>query len=178
LDSARDLQTLAEDLLDLARTRMSPAPANVLCDVADAVDKAVRSGAGHAAEQRGLHLLIDVPRARVRGRLADLSRLFRNLLDNAVEHAPHGTEIRVHARQLDRLIEVSVEDQGPGIPAAMTARLFEPFFRGGEERSRSGAGLGLAIAREIAEKAGGALALDSANEPTRFLARLPLADAP
>lgn len=176
LEHAGALQTLAEDLLDLARTRLGPPPEGMQCDIKDAVDAAMRSGVQHAAAERKVAVAVDVPHAQVFGRKIDLSRLLRNLLDNAVEHAPPGTEVSVQAHRAADVLEVTVEDHGPGIPEAMRSRLFEPFFRGGEERVRSGAGLGLPIAREIAEHVGGSLALTSPERPTRFLVRLPLAD--
>ncbi len=175
LENARALQALAEDLLDLARTRMSAANEALSCDVAEAMQQALRTGVLRDAEDRGVRVVVDVPHVQVRGRIADVSRLFRNVLDNAVEHAPKGTEIIVGARRSPDAVDITIEDQGAGVGADVAAHLFEPFSRGGEERTRSGAGLGLAIARAIAEQAGGSLTLESARAPTRFLVHLPSA---
>jgi signal transduction histidine kinase len=81
----------------------------------------------------------------------------RNLVENAVAHAPCGSEVTVGV-QPDA---VTVTDRGPGVPAALRARIFERFWRG-PERVGNGAGLGLAIVREIMAAHGGTVAVDAA----------------
>jgi signal transduction histidine kinase len=78
-----------------------------------------------------------------------------NLLDNAIKYTPAGGNISIVSGSVPGGYEVSVTDSGPGIPAEMQSRIFERFFRVDRARSRSGvdggAGLGLSIARWIAE---------------------------
>jgi len=87
-----------------------------------------------------------------------LRRALRNLLDNAIKY---GKTARVSIRSTSTAVEIVVDDDGPGIPADALARVFEPFYRVEDSRSREtgGVGLGLAIARSIVEAHGGALTL-------------------
>nr|WP_240809290.1 DUF4153 domain-containing protein [Microbispora catharanthi] len=90
-----------------------------------------------------------------------LAQVLANLLDNAVRHSPPGGTVRVEARQAGPNLEISVTDDGPGIPAAERARVFERFSRldAGRAADAGGAGLGLAIAKEIVELHGGSIAV-------------------
>jgi signal transduction histidine kinase len=88
-----------------------------------------------------------------------LVRMLQNLLDNAVRYSPYGGVVRLALAVGARELRVEVQDGGPGIPAEAQPRVFDRFFRVDEARSRGGAGLGLAIARWIAEAHGGRLSL-------------------
>jgi len=88
-----------------------------------------------------------LPLLHVDGRL--IEQVLENLLDNASKYTPAGSEIRVSARVLTRQIEVSVEDNGPGLPGNDPEVLFEKFQRGAPEGAAGGIGLGLAICRTI-----------------------------
>ena len=113
-----------------------------------------------------------------------LGRLLLNLLDNAIEHSPEGETVRVTMAVRGEVVEIRVADRGAGVPAEARDRIFERFFRVDPSRSRkgaesgSGAGLGLAIGRRIAEMHGGRLEL--AGSPpgrTEFLLVLPAEEA-
>ena len=86
--------------------------------------------------------------------------MFSNLISNAVAHSKPGDEILIAANPQNGSVRFSVTDHGPGIPAEHQARLFERFFRvpGSDPR---GAGLGLAIAREIVAAHGGQIGVNS-----------------
>jgi len=99
-----------------------------------------------------------------------LRRLAENLLDNADRHARARVTVRV-AREGGR-VALSVEDDGPGVPAAMRERIFERFVRADDDER--GSGLGLAICREIARAHGGDVVLE---DRSRFVARLPVFEA-
>ncbi|MBE3015585.1 DUF4173 domain-containing protein [Microbispora sp. NEAU-D428] len=90
-----------------------------------------------------------------------LAQVLANLLDNAVRHSPSGGTVRVEARPAGANLEISVTDDGPGIPPAERARVFERFSRldAGRAADAGGAGLGLAIAKEIVELHGGSIAV-------------------
>jgi two-component system, OmpR family, sensor histidine kinase KdpD len=88
-----------------------------------------------------------LPLLRIDGRL--IEQVLENLLDNASKYTPAGSEIRISAQVLSRQVEVSVEDDGPGLAVADPEILFEKFQRGAPEGAVGGIGLGLAICRTI-----------------------------
>jgi two-component system sensor histidine kinase TctE len=115
-----------------------------------------------------------------------LSAVFSNLIDNAIRYSPRGTRVTVDAKETHVNVTVSVVDEGPGIPATLRERVFEPFFRASAEE---GSGLGLAIAKEIVRAHGGVVAIHDApggvgamvevvlareQEPRRPFARTPV----
>jgi signal transduction histidine kinase len=100
-----------------------------------------------------------------------------NLLTNAARYSPPGSRIAVEIRVADRYLELSVIDEGPGIPHHLQAEVFEKFSRLEEGRGPGGLGLGLYIARGIARAHGGDLLLTSeVGHGARFTLRLPLKD--
>jgi signal transduction histidine kinase/ABC-type multidrug transport system ATPase subunit len=108
-----------------------------------------------------------------------LEQVFVNLLENAVAHGAsrHGVDVRLRQGRASGTIEVEVADHGPGIPAALADRIFEPRVRASEV---AGAGLGLPIARGIVVAHGGTLVAVPARRGARFLVTLPCepVDAP
>ncbi len=177
LEDTNRLISLAEDLLVLARLNVSErGEPDARTSLQAVVREAVRASIGRGdARGQARQVEVRVEDAEVCGRTADLSRMVRNLLDNALAHAPEGTPVRVIGGPMKGepgQVLLAVEDQGPGVPKELRDRIFEPFFRGAEEREHSGAGLGLAIAREIARAQGGDLLLDQGAPTTRFVATL------
>jgi two-component system phosphate regulon sensor histidine kinase PhoR len=108
-----------------------------------------------------------------------LRQVISNLIDNAIKYGRIEGEVVISARALDsRRIEVSVKDDGPGIPAEACARIFERFFRGDKARSREqgGTGLGLAIVKHVVQAHGGEVRVESApGAGARFSFTLPAA---
>jgi signal transduction histidine kinase len=112
--------------------------------------------------------------------LGDAGRVLqigRALVSNALVHTPSGSRVIVRARSQGETASLTVEDDGPGIPAAHREAVFQRFYRG-EGGVASGSGLGLAIARELARLMGGDVVLESAHAPTVFALELPRAEAP
>lgn len=108
----------------------------------------------------------DFPEAP-RGDAAALRRALLNLLDNALKHTPSGGSVSCHAHPLDaRWWSIEVIDNGPGIPTHERARIFEPFYRIGDElrRTTPGTGLGLALVKRTAEAHGGRIEVSDAPE--------------
>jgi len=128
-----------------------------------------------AAERAGAKIAVTAPvHAPVRVRRAGLRRVLANLIDNAVKH---GSQVAVSLHQDEGLMEVAVEDDGPGIPEARREEAFRPFHRLDEGRNlqSGGSGLGLAIARDITRAHGGDIVLgESAMGGLKATVRLPV----
>jgi len=111
------------------------------------------------------------PEARCdRERVAQIMRI---LLDNALRHTPTGTHVAVRANRGNGAAGLTVADTGPGLPGAARNKVFERFYTGDATR---GAGLGLAIAHELAERMEGRLVLTSTRGKTAFTLKLPAED--
>ena len=104
-----------------------------------------------------------------------LERVFDNLLRNAINYSYHGTAIQVSLEKLHSSIVVTIKNRGQTIPPEKLNRIFEQFFRLDSSRSSTsgGAGLGLAIAKEIVELHGGTIRAESADESVAFTVTLP-----
>ena len=124
---------------------------------------------------RGIRIVEDYgdvpPTAFDRGRM---NQVFLNLIKNAAEAVGEGGQIAVATRRHDDSVEISVTDNGPGVPAAVRPRIFEPFFT--TKDVGLGTGLGLAICRRIVvEDHLGELELDdNYTEGARFVVRVPV----
>ncbi|MGH7677401.1 MAG: ATP-binding protein [Gemmatimonadaceae bacterium] len=185
-DAARRLTRIVDDIFLLARADAGHQvmhPGSV--DLDEVVIGAVRAVQPIATGRRVRIELADVVDARIHGDADLLGRVMLNLLDNAVKHAPAESAVQVRMRSgTNGIVEVAVVDSGPGIPAEFHQRVFERFFRLDTARARaepsatSGAGLGLAIARRIAEMHAGRVDLvSSAPGRTEFRVQLPVADS-
>jgi signal transduction histidine kinase len=167
------LAKLSTDLLDLSRV-----DAGQLTVVDEPVDLGgvVQMLAGelrHLATSTGreLHVAIEAD-VWCLGDDARILQIGRVLATNALTHTPEGTRVTLRARRVGARAELTVEDDGPGIPPSQREAVFARFYRvdGG---MASGSGLGLAIAREIARLMGGDVRLDSVSRPTIFTLDLP-----
>jgi len=181
-DDATRLWRIVEALLFLARSDVeAELPDLERLDLAAWAADHLRGWSGHerAADLRFEADDTDLPWARAHRPLLD--QLLDNLLENACKYSEPGTPIVVRARCEGSAVELSVEDRGYGIPAGDRPRVFDPFYRAESARrtGRAGVGLGLAVARRIAEKHGGMIAAESeAGRGSRFVLRLPRAPAP
>jgi signal transduction histidine kinase len=129
---------------------------------------------GARAELRGSRLELRTPGRPVIA-LADPERvrqIIRILLDNALTHTPEGTSVTVTVYSVSQRAELTVSDDGTGIPQRVHKRIFERFFTAD---SAGGSGLGLAIARELAQRMDGRIAISSSRRFTAFTLDLPLA---
>ncbi|HLY86676.1 MAG TPA: ATP-binding protein [Gaiellaceae bacterium] len=114
----------------------------------------------------------------IRGDRARLRQVLGNLIENAVKYSPEGGEVRVSAAAANGAVQIAVRDSGPGIPHDQRGRIFEKFGRVDVEGgSKPGTGLGLFIARSIAEAHGGSLEVSAGPEPGAvFTLTLPVGD--
>ena len=105
-----------------------------------------------------------------------LARVFDNVLRNAVNYSTPGGRVDIHARSVGRQAEITIRNEGLEIPEGELANIFEKFYRLDAARSSrtGGAGLGLAIAREIVESHGGTIRAESNGRLTSFVISLPL----
>jgi two-component system OmpR family sensor kinase len=188
-DEGRRLTRIVEDLFMLARADAGQRPLK-LCDfyldetAAECV-RAVRS----LAAKRGLALECEAAsELPFRGDEELVRRMLLNLLDNAIKYTPAGGRVFVKSEARGGEYVLTVTDTGVGIPPEMQSHVFERFYRVDKARSRaggddgavagSGAGLGLAIARFVAEAHGGRLELLRSDERgSIFVASLPAPDA-
>jgi signal transduction histidine kinase len=180
LDSSRHLVLLLNDLLDLARSdagqlRIEPAPTEPATLIGDAM-RAIRGQVEARGQELSSEIEPDLPKVE-----ADRDRIRQvmvNLLTNANEYCPEGASIRVRGRRSGDEVEISVTDDGPGIPRDQLDHIFERFTRGdaGITQRVGGTGLGLAISKSLVELHGGTIAAESTpGEGSSFSFRLPQA---
>jgi signal transduction histidine kinase len=169
-----EMEHLVRDLLFLAAADAGAPPSPA--DHVD-LDDVVLEEAARARSTTSLRIdTTAVSGAPVRANRAELQRLVRNLLDNALAHARSTVLLELHAG--DGVARLDVRDDGSGVPEAERERVFERFHRGDTARTRhtGGSGLGLPIARTLAERSGGTLELaDDPGVPpgAHFVLRLP-----
>lgn len=167
---------LVQRMLLLARLEQNAAPAEAECDLREMVEE-VATQLATTAEARGVRVRIETPaEAWVPLECDAALTLVSNLLLNALQHSPSGTEVRVQATTGPKEVALQVEDQGEGIRPEDQPHVFERFYRGDSSRARTtgGTGLGLAICKAIAESCGGSIAVTSTlGQGTRMEVKLP-----
>jgi two-component system, OmpR family, sensor kinase len=165
------LQKLSGNLLDLSRLDSGSVELHT-----EPVDLAelTRSIAGEfhpRLAEHGTELHLQVPEEGPNASCdrEKVAQIMRILLDNALRHTPEGTNVTVSAQRYNGAAELTVADSGPGLPAGARSKVFERFYTGDAAR---GAGLGLAIARELAEHMDGRMLLRT-DGGTAFTLELP-----
>ena len=171
------LSALVQDIIELSRLQGADVvtegrPVDLNQVIADAVDRN-----RFPAENKGIEIAVGGRVTRpVFGDPDLLVTALRNLIDNAVHYSPEGTRVGVGVRERDGMAQISVTDQGPGIPEDEQDRIFERFYRIDAARSRQtgGTGLGLSIVKHVISNHGGEVTVWS--QPGRgstFTVRLP-----
>lgn len=155
------LMQLINDLLNFSRyqnglQKLTLAP----CSIEDLLEQAQLRFA-EAAEAKGIALKVEVqgPLPRLQADQTQLDRVLDNLIDNALRHTARDGQIRLQARRHGERVIISVEDNGEGIAYGQQGRIFEPFVQVG--RKKGGAGLGLALCKEIVQLHGGRMGVYS-----------------
>lgn len=176
LTTTRRLKFLADDLLKVARTKAERTSSAVPISLASVLEEAT-SDVAELARGHGVVLpgnssapwcILDFN--------GDTRRLFRNLLENAVQNSPRGGTVAFAIALDGERVTVTVSDQGNGVDPSEREAIFDPFFRGKAVRWGEGSGLGLGIAREIARAHGGDITLAPVapgERGARFVVHLP-----
>jgi len=173
VDDLQELSLVEAGKLHLVRQPLAPA---------DLVDRAVEAFVPRA-EAKDVTLQVEVPEdlPLVDVDAQRIGQVLRNLLENGLIHTPAGGQVGVTGRLASggRWVEITVWDTGAGIAAIDLPHVFERFYRADRSRSRAtgGAGLGLAIARQLVEAHGGRIGVESeVGRATRFTFTLPVAE--
>lgn len=174
-ESAR-MGRMVEDLLTLSRFEGGYRPAMTEVDLTklllDAVDDARVSG-----RQDRWELSVPDQPVEVIGNARWLFQAVAAVLANAQAHTPPGTTVRVTLRRSGAMAEMSILDNGPGIPPDILPSVFERFVRTDDESrydGRIGVGLGLSVVHQIMQAHSGSVSADSSSVGTEFVLRLPL----
>jgi PAS domain S-box-containing protein len=174
------LTQIVDALLNVARLDTGDLQVNIApTDVRDVVGEAVQSAQDSAADRA--HVVVELPEEPLAAN-ADrekLRQVFQILLDNALKYSRDGGTVTVGVERKDDTVEVSVADQGIGIPQAEQEQIFRKFYRGVDADQRGGAGgtgLGLFIARGLVTAMGGRISVESREgEGSTFAVELPAA---
>lgn len=169
------LTQLINDLLNFSRYQSGQQKLErSVCALDELLERArTRHAEAAAGKQIDLQIELSKPLPRIQADIAQLDRVLDNLLDNAIRHTGKGGHIHLQARRHGERVIVSVEDSGEGIAYSQQGRIFEPFVQVG--RKKGGAGLGLALCKEIVQLHGGRMGVYSRPEHgTQFYMALPV----
>jgi len=175
---AQRMRTMVVNLLDMARLQRH--------DVAlqrgwQSIEELVGAALASMRDAMGAHHvqvldLSELPLVECDGVL--MERVLCNLLENAAKYTPAGTPVRIRGAVVGDEVQLSVEDEGPGVPAGQERRIFEKFTRGERESATTGVGLGLAVCEAIMQAHGGRIWVESAQPGARFTLALPRGNPP
>lgn len=178
-EQADRLARLVSDLLDLSRIRARNFALEPELNTAeDLIGAAVRQAQG-LLNGKSLRAMVDLDSPAIVGRFdfAHSLRILGNLIENAVRYSPVDQPVEVSARRDGESLVFTVADRGPGVPAADASRIFDSFYRAKNatpDAAGGHAGLGLSIARQLAELQGGSLTyLPRAGGGAMFVLTLP-----
>ena len=177
---ASRLTSLVQDIIQLSRLQSAEPIANAkLIDLSGVVAEAVERN-HFIAETKHVRIRVQAPKGiKVYGDHEMLSTAVKNLIENAVIYSEEGSQVGVGLRSVNGVAEISVADNGVGIPAEEQERIFERFYRIDASRSRQtgGTGLGLSIVKHVAMNHRGEIRLFSqAGLGSTFTLRMPEAD--
>jgi two-component system sensor histidine kinase SenX3 len=175
---AKRLTDLVQEIINLSRLQDSD-PLSVAREVSiNEIAQIAVDQCQTIAQARKIHISCgDFPDAIVLGDPEQISMAIHNLIENAINYSPENTKISVTSAVDSGIVQISVTDQGIGIPEADQARIFERFYRVDPARSREtgGTGLGLSIVKHVATNHGGEVKVwSSPNVGSTFALRLPI----
>jgi len=166
-EQMRRMGRLVSDLLFVERARGRQADTIVAAELIGEVVAELTP----RAERRDIKLVTLGTEGVVNAHREDVRRALTNVIENAIVHNRAGGSVRVASTSAEGMLEISVEDDGPGIDASQRQEIFRRFHRAGHG---DGSGLGLAIVKELMERMGGSVSVSSANGAgARFVLRIP-----
>jgi len=174
---AKRLTDLVQEIINLSRLQDSDplqvAEENLVSDlITEAVDLVKTT-----SESKGISISTAITDALILGDREQLIMAIHNLLENAINYSPENTKVAISSTVVGDIVEITVTDQGIGIPDTELERIFERFYRVDPARSREtgGTGLGLSIVKHVASKHGGEIKVwSSPNVGSSFALRLPI----
>jgi len=175
---AQRLSGLVQEIIDLSRLQDGdPLKSGEVVDLALAMKEA-SDQTMLSAESRNISVVLStLESVEVAGSREQVIMAIHNLIENAINYSPEGTRVAVALRVADGIAEISVSDQGIGIPESSLERIFERFYRVDAARSRAtgGTGLGLSIVKHVATNHGGDVSVWSVEGAgSTFTIRFPL----
>lgn len=175
---AKRLSDLVQEIIDLSRLQDDDPLKNAkVLKLADLISEAI-DGSRMAAEARNISLTFtQLGDFEVLGDRRQIEMAISNLVENAINYSSNGTRVAIALRRQDALAEISISDQGVGIPEKDIERIFERFYRVDPARSRAtgGTGLGLSIVKHVVNNHGGDISVWSVEDAgSTFTIRLPL----
>ena len=178
---AKRLSGLVQEIIDLSRLQDDdPLKNGKVVDLSDSITEAIDQSRLNA-EKRKITLVFEgVADVKINGDRGQVIMAINNLIENAINYSPDSTQVAIVLTCKDKLVEISVTDQGIGIPEKEIERIFERFYRVDPARSREtgGTGLGLSIVKHIITKHGGEISVwSSENVGSTFSLRLPVYSA-
>ena len=180
VEQADRLARLVSDLLMVSRFRAGDMPLAPELNTAEDLIGAVLRQAEGVRRGRTIEVQIDYESPALVGQFdfVHTLRILGNLVDNALRHTPEDGTVQIRAERDGPMLVLTVADRGPGVPEHERERIFEPFYRpAGFSRDSGHAGLGLSIARSLADRQGGSVSYaDREGGGSLFVLRLPAAD--
>jgi len=175
---AQRLSGLVQEIIDLSRLQDGdPLKSGEVIDLVLATKEA-NDQTALSAEARKIEVVLALPeKVEITGSRDQVIMAVHNLIENAINYSPEGTRVAVALRVIDGIAEISVSDQGIGIPESALERIFERFYRVDAARSRAtgGTGLGLSIVKHVATNHGGDVSVWSVEGAgSTFTIRFPL----
>jgi two-component system sensor histidine kinase KdpD len=181
-EEADRLTRFVSDLLDLSRIAANAMPLRMEINAAEELVDAARQRLRGVLAGRELRVIVEEGAPLLLGRfdLVQSVRVLVNIVENALKYSPDGSAVELSVSRRGSRLAFEVMDRGPGVPAGDEALIYEPFYRAaGTRPDAGGAGLGLAIARGLANAQGGSVRYaPRAGGGSAFTFELPAADAP